>query len=420
MKRPNKWIIYGSVLVIIMAAVITLSFPIPTSHSQDGDEESCDLLVEAALQQVGSTCSEMGRNEACYGHFPITTELREDASGQFDEDGDLIDLLELQTLQTESADPETGDWGVALMTVQADLPEDSDESMTFVLFGDTEIQDVGSEDAENELPPMQSITLSNGEHEQCSEAPDGLLVRSPDGQRARISVNGVELTFSSVGFLHAQPDGDLRLMVLEGEVVAESQGGRVTVGANEQTTVPLDGLAADGVPMVPTIIEAESEPLQRILQIIVDMLREHGIGVFVEITPDNDGEDNGSIPPTATPDSNLPPDGEFEINVEAGICDGEIEAGQVVRFSRGVGRWETEAEANAELGGATAIIILDGVQLPIADYDGLTIHTGGGDEPGYGNRAFAYWIATPGEHTISGEWSIFGGNDLSECTFTVG
>lgn len=411
--------IFRTVAVLLFAALLRASFEIPNAASQGDDEDSCTIVAEAALERVGSACAEMGRNEACYGHFPISVELLEDAHGQFEKDGDLIDLIALQSLQTSAADPETGEWGIALMTVQADLPDDSDESMTFVLFGDTEIESAVTESNTDETPmsPMQAITISNGDNESCSEAPDGLLVRSPDGQRARINVNGIEMTFSSIGFLHAQADGDLRLVVLEGEVVAESLGRQVRVGENEQITVPLNGLLADGVPTDPIRIDPESVQLFSLLQDIIRIIRENRIGIFVVIFPDTD--DDNSETPMATANPDLPPDRAFEVHIEAGFCDGDIEAGQVVRFGRGVGRWETEAEASAELAGATAIIILDGVQLPITEYEGLTIHTGGGDDPGYGNRAFTYWIATSGEHTISGEWSVFGSNDLDECTFIV-
>lgn len=89
-----------------------------------------------------------------------------------------------------------------------------------------------------------------------------------------------------------------------------------------------------------------------------------------------------------------------------------ITAGQMVAFQIGVGRWETVAETRAALAGHSATITLDGAPLNVY-YEGYTYHGPGG----YGDRARANWLATPGTHTVAGEWSIHGG--MQTCTFTV-
>ena len=58
---------------------------------------------------------------------------------------------------------------------KADLPDDSDENLTFVLIGETSL----NQDAAFDDTTTQSFTLQSADNETCTEAPDGLLIRSP-------------------------------------------------------------------------------------------------------------------------------------------------------------------------------------------------------------------------------------------------
>lgn len=334
--------------------------PSRVSAQDGGDDDACSTLLTNALQVVGSACVEIGQNEACYGHFPITSELQADASGQFESDGDLIAVPQLQSLVTEPANPTTGEWGIALLLVQTESPDTVSQTMTFVLFGDVALNSQGTVasdpatcsitntsgqninlrsgpstnddivgalevdgsavadaktengewlriqqddttawvysplittdcnvsalgilDADGAVIPRQStsaFSLETTPSDTCNALPDGLLVRSPEGHRARVVINGVEMVFSSVGYLTAQADQQLTLSVLEGQVEVTADGQTEIVSSNMLTTVPLSGLTAAGPPTPP---QSQSEQVTVVIPALTDantMLDENSIG----------------------------------------------------------------------------------------------------------------------------------------------
>lgn len=107
-----------------------------TIHAQATD--SCDTLITAALQEIGTACVENGRNETCYGNVLVSATLSDSALA-FRDTGDIVPVTAIEALFTRSADPDTGEWGVALMDIEADLPDDADGLVRMVLFGGVEI-----------------------------------------------------------------------------------------------------------------------------------------------------------------------------------------------------------------------------------------------------------------------------------------
>lgn len=336
----------GMICLIVLIGVFSFSKSPQTVSSQDEGTSECEPLVEEALQILGSACAEVGRNEACYGHMMVNATFRDGIAGQFSSSGDISPVIDIDTLITEPIDLGAGTWGVALMRLQADLPEaDNDSSMTLVLFGDTEIisavdptleslpqcavdnqtgrnlniytgpgtnrdtigvfpageQSVANgrnadedwlrifrngslgwmqsadlttdcdletlavvdetDDSTNlYTQPMQAFSLQTGGNSVCEDAPDGLLVESPSGQRAHVMVNGVELEFASMGFLSADRNGNLLVSGLDGEITVRALLETVQVLPGFETRIPLlDGLPID-IPEIP--FEIESLPLE--------------------------------------------------------------------------------------------------------------------------------------------------------------
>ncbi len=250
--------IFRPFLFIVMLVFIALQvFGMGESIiAQEGDDEACTMLIEDALQVVGTACVEMGRNEVCYGNNVIEVELQADVTASFEDSGDVVDVGDVVSLITEPADPDMGTWGIAFMAVQADLPDESDENVTFILIGDVEVShDETFEDEDG----TQSFVLESRENEMCEGAPDGMLIQSPDGERARIVVNGVELVMSSAVFVTAEADNVMQIQGLEGQIDVTADGSTESLMVGFQTTVPLDGLVADGVPTLPEPIPAGDE-----------------------------------------------------------------------------------------------------------------------------------------------------------------
>lgn len=366
----------GLFIICIMLSMVIVSPPDETVYSQDGgnagEDEMCQDVIDQALQTMGTACAEVGRNEACYGHLQVAATFQEDIQ-PFDESGDIVDLLGLQALFTQPADPANDIWGVALMTLQVDRPEESVGGLTYVLFGDTEIRDTGAAvpvdctatnngtsnvnirsgpgtnreiigifsrggtgdvlgrneagdwllvDVDgtqgwvfaslfdvtcdiDSLPiregdtvinqtPMTALTLDSRGSGACERAPDGLLVRSPEGRRTRIVVNGVELTFSSVAYLTGQGDqGSLSIQGMDGTVEVKVDDEIVTVTPNSLVTVPILNFLPSGPPTQPIAFNPLDLPFWPTLQLIDAILVERAIPQSIcYVNGSADGESN--------------------------------------------------------------------------------------------------------------------------------
>lgn len=343
--------------IIGLVGLLALASQEPAAQSQD--DPSCEVLVTQALQALGTACTEVGRNEACYGHSQVAATFRAEVENTtFAKSGDTTDLTDLEALVTEPLDLDAGTWGVALMRLQADLPEsDPDASVTLILFGDTEVtnvvdpaladfptctvqnssvnnlnlrsgpglnrpiisvfptgetgQAVGRStdsdwlrliydgrlgwvfardmrldcdietlqiaDENDELAalytqPMQAFTLHSGGDSLCAAAPNGLMVESPEGQRAHVMVNGVEMEFASAGFLSVDDDGALNVAGLAGEIRIRSAGQTVILPPGLQTRIPLLDALADQRGQPDNPIPLEFNPLDAMP---LEGLREH-------------------------------------------------------------------------------------------------------------------------------------------------
>lgn len=130
MRKTHFGLLFG-ILVLLVLAKPTPS--LPTTLAQD-DTATCDTLIQEAIAEIASVCSGIGRNEACFGNGPVSTVLRDD-SYFFDAPGDIIPVDIIETLITRPADPESGEWGIVLMDIQADLPDSSNGAVRLLFYG---------------------------------------------------------------------------------------------------------------------------------------------------------------------------------------------------------------------------------------------------------------------------------------------
>ncbi len=130
-------------------------------------QTTCPTIVEAALAEMGDNCGGLERNSACYGYNRVgaafATEVAEDF---FSRPADTTDLAPLTALETAALNIITGEWGVAVMSVQANLPDTlPGQAVTFLLFGDTQLENDGVETAavsSIEVTVTENINLRSG------------------------------------------------------------------------------------------------------------------------------------------------------------------------------------------------------------------------------------------------------------------
>src|SRR5262249_22525693 len=82
----------------------------------------CPTYVNQALDAVGKSCGELGRNQVCYGNTSIDSQFT-DTSVHFSLPGDHASVLNLQKLVTAPLNPDNNTWGIAVLSLQANLPD---------------------------------------------------------------------------------------------------------------------------------------------------------------------------------------------------------------------------------------------------------------------------------------------------------
>ncbi len=103
---------------------------------------TCAPFIQQALSDIQQGCAPTGRNQACYGYVSLQATPREGVSNfSFSQQGDLVNVADIDTLRLSALDTTANTWGIALMKLQANLPDTlPGQNVTFLLFGDVQIQ----------------------------------------------------------------------------------------------------------------------------------------------------------------------------------------------------------------------------------------------------------------------------------------
>lgn len=183
----------------IVWTVLSLLFITPLiALTQNGE---CSALVKAALEATDKVCSDTSRNQACYGHIRLEAiPQSQSVPFKFNEVGDRVDVAHVGSLRLSPMDMQNDVWGVALMRVQADIPDKlPDTNVTMLVFGDVEVNNAVPEpvlaDAIVKGPSNANIRRqpSNRAFVIASVPPGGELRvkgRSEDGAWLYIDVPG--------------------------------------------------------------------------------------------------------------------------------------------------------------------------------------------------------------------------------------
>jgi hypothetical protein len=213
---------------------------------------SCPAIVETALQAVDTLCRDTGRNQACYGNVSLEAIARANVDDfNFDSVGDIADVNDLQSLKLDpmNDDPNDPRWGVAMMRLQANLPDTlPGQNVTFLLFGDVEITQantfINPEEEYAEIPaPMSAFYLRTGIGDApCAEVPEsGLLVQTPEGiGTISFNVNGVDVSLGSTVFFQTDAEGEMNVTTVEGSASLTIEGESYPVLAGTQRRVLLN------------------------------------------------------------------------------------------------------------------------------------------------------------------------------------
>ena len=250
-----------------MRFYLALSVMLLVTITMLAQNDECSALVQTALDSVADFCDETGRNQVCYGNVQLDATVVDDAPDfSFEAPGDLADVALIESLQL-SVLRSPDEWGIALMKIQANLPDTvPGQNVTMLLFGDVVIENQADEmEDEEAFGPMQAFVFRSGVGElACDEAPqDGILIQTPTGAgTVTLDVNNVRIELGSTAFLNAVPDGLLTITMLEGEATITAEGVTIIVPAGLRAEIPLD---ADGLASgAPEIVPYEAEDVANV------------------------------------------------------------------------------------------------------------------------------------------------------------
>jgi hypothetical protein len=248
-----------SYVVTLLVGVILLAF---AGVSAQDDVEACPVLVAKALQAVQTACANLGRNQACYGNDRI--EALFDEAGDpvtFAQPSDRVPVDSMKSLRTFALDEGAGVWGVAMLNIQANLPDTlPGQGVKFILYGDVSLEQAEGGD---DFGPMQAFYLTtNPSKLACREVPPSqLVIQSPKGYKINLNANGMDISIGSTVVLSAEPEKQMTIGTLEGEVVATFEDETQIIPEGFVASVPLggeDGLTPLDAPGDLEIIDAET------------------------------------------------------------------------------------------------------------------------------------------------------------------
>jgi len=189
MTRLRYW------LPVAVFTLLILGISLRTTEAQI-NVETCPTIIEDALNAVGNNCGGLDRNSACYGNNLVEARFTEALGNDFfSRPADRSPISSISTISTTPLETALGEWGIALLSIQANLPDTlPGQNAVFMLLGETEL--------ENAVDPQDTYI------------PGAIISVTPS--------MGVDL--------HYQPD-------LNAEIVGNIAGG---------TTVSADAITADG------------------------------------------------------------------------------------------------------------------------------------------------------------------------------
>lgn len=239
---------------------------------------TCDQVVTTALETADQSCAKVGRNQACYGNSLINAELQENAITAFNSVGDISDLFSIKQLTTAPLDPESQVWGIAVLKVQANLPDTlPGQNVTMLLYGDATLEGI--------TPAMKAVTLRTGvTSTACASAPkSAMLVQSPEGTQATMTINGATVTLGSTLYFTANAGSEMTIATIEGQAIVSAFNTTRIAQAGAQVRLPLGG--ADSLQVVGAPSEPEPFDVQAVSQAPIPLLeRNVAVGPAISAT----------------------------------------------------------------------------------------------------------------------------------------
>lgn len=158
--RPLRQVLF---MLTMLFVIILATQPKLIVRSQESVQ--CPALVQEALTAIQTNCNPLDRNSACYGYNLVAAEFNAPQPDEFfTQTSDVGALSIFTSIQTAPLIRSLDQWGIALMSVQANLPRSlPGQSAIFMLVGDAEVEsaiDPNTAVTEFTTPPIEVTTLN--------------------------------------------------------------------------------------------------------------------------------------------------------------------------------------------------------------------------------------------------------------------
>ncbi len=443
-------------IVIILAYLLLAGAPIATAQ---GSGNTCPAVVEAALSNVNRACNALGRDEACYGNTRVEATFWEPQDELiFSAPADRAPLRDLHTIATAPLNTQTGEWGLALLNLQANLPDTlPGQAVTFLLMGDASLENavLPEETAEDQIGPMQAFYFTTGlGAPTCNEAPDALIVQSTERAEVTLNINELEIRLgSTVVFSMAEIPGEenpsavMVATLLQGRLETVINGTPLILEQPEPT--PEEPLPTFAVTLnAEGRVDADSQLVEPPLDVVTPVVEGACLSatrstVFHDLAPELCQAGVGvpyAPPPTVTTVPESPPEDEADEANAAHVhllwhnrtCEGASQPlPPIVSFGWGLGCFDTAASARAHPHAAEYRLFVDGEPVDMSPLQQI----GPEQQSPVCPWGYSYYLPPlelpPGEHILSltesivdGWQSEAGGHEIGEssrmsCTIIV-
>ncbi|MBL8131400.1 MAG: hypothetical protein JNL42_06050 [Anaerolineae bacterium] len=196
-------------LTFAILALVGLSI-FQSSAAQVADV--CPQFIADAIETVGGNCAGLSRNNACYGYDRVVASFAQAPSSDFfSRPRDIADLTNLTSIATSPLRTELDEWGISLLSVQANLPDAlPGQNVIFMLAGDVELENAVNEetaaDPNSAVTPVQAFYFRTGiAQTDCREAPDTLIIQGPKNTQVDFTANGADVRIGSTVALRTLP-----------------------------------------------------------------------------------------------------------------------------------------------------------------------------------------------------------------------
>ncbi len=150
--------------ICLLLTFSALAFSTQRGYTQDSSSD-CPTLVKQALEAVGNNCGGLGRNSACYGFNRVNATFSGDVTEDFfSSPSDQTNLKLLESIDTAALNETINEWGVAVMSVQANIPNSlPGQAISFILLGDVTVDNAVPADAavEPAAIPIDVTTIND-------------------------------------------------------------------------------------------------------------------------------------------------------------------------------------------------------------------------------------------------------------------